>query len=791
MLCTPGVRAERISLNRDWRFLKGPVSGAQETDFDDSAWRRLSVPHDWSIEDLSPQRGPVDPCAVGAHNTGYTVGGTAWYRKHFALDGASTGQRVHLHFDGVYMNADVWVNGVHLGNHPYGYTAFWYDVTPHVRFGATNVVAVEVKNEGVNSRWYSGSGIYRSVWLDVMDPVHIEHWGPAVTTPQVSADSAQVHVRTEVLNESDNLQAVILRSRILDPNGKMVAENRADAGITGGASHSFEQSLTVNRPWLWSPQSPILYTLSQEVSAAERVLDRRQTTFGIRSIEFDAEHGFRLNGREVLLKGACMHHDNYMLGAAAYPRAEERRVEIVKAAGFNAIRCAHNPPSAAFLDACDRLGMLVIDEAFDQWSRRKNRQDYHLYFDEWWRRDLESMVLRDRNHPSIILWSIGNEIPEQRSEQGAKLAAQLAAHVRSLDPTRPATVAANMSGPAGDAFLSQVDVVGYNYQLDNYTSDHARDPNRVMYGSESFPRDAFDYWAPVEAHPHVIGDFVWTGFDYLGEASIGWFGYKQGWSGTGPYPWHIAYCGDIDACGFKRPAAFYRDVLWRTGRNQVSAFVKSPEPSLPNFDPNNHLLWTYPDIHPSWTWPGHEGESLEVVVYCAGEQAELFLNGASLGRKATGRDNKYTATWQVPYAPGELKAVGYTDGRANSEWVLKTAGAPARLRLSADRTEIAADGLDLSYVTVEVLDAQGVLIPQAENLIRFEVQGQGALAGVGNGKPYGTESFRQPQRTAFNGRCLAVLKSTRQPGAITLTATADGLGSDSVTVQAVARASRP
>ncbi len=782
MMCAQGVRAERIGLDRDWRFLKGRASGAQQSDFDDSAWRRLDVPHDWSIEDLAPGRGPVDPCAVGSHSTGYTVGGTAWYRKHFTIDRLHANRRIHLHFDGVYMNADVWINGVHLGNHPYGYTAFWYDVTPHVRFDRANVVAVEVKNEGANSRWYSGSGIYRSVWLQVTDPVHIEHWGPAVTTPEVSATSALVRVRTKVLNESDRPRAVTLRDCILTPNGTVVAEKTADVTLSNGDSHRFDQALTVSHPSLWSTESPALYTLSQEVKADNDVLDSRRTSFGIRSIAVDAEHGFRLNGRAVLLQGMCMHHDNYMLGAAAYERAEARRVEIAKAAGYNAIRCAHNPPSAAFLDACDRLGMLVIDEAFDQWTRRKNRQDYHLYFDEWWRRDLESMVLRDRNHPSVIMWSIGNEVPEQRSRRGAEIAALLTTHIKSLDDTRPVTIGANMAGTVGDALFAHLDVVGYNYQLADYASDHERVPNRVMYGSETFAREAFDYWVPVEDHPHVIGSFVWTGWDYLGEASIGWCGPTQNWSSLGPYPWHLAYCGEIDACGFKRPAAFYRDVLWRTGDNQICAFVRSPVPSLPDYDSNHKQLWAYPDIHPHWTWPGCDGRELEVVVYCAGDQAELFLNGTSLGKKPTSRDNKYTATWQVPYAPGELRAVGYSDGQADCEWVLKTVGPPARLRLSADRTTIQADGQDLSYVTVEVLDAQGVRVPQAENLIRFDVQGHGVLAGVGNGRPYGTESFQNPQRTAFEGRTLGVLKSTIEPGAIRLTATSDGLRSDAIVV---------
>ena len=779
LIGTLQVRAEPIDLNQDWLFHKGSIPDAQCIDLNDADWRRLSVPHDWSIEDLAPGTGPLDPCAVSSWRTGYFVGGTAWYRRHFNIDEKYRGQRVHINFDGVYMNADVWINGQHLGNHPYGYTAFWYDVTPHVRFGADNVLAVEVKNEGVNSRWYSGSGIYRPVWLTIVNPLHIDPWGPYISTPQVSADSAQIRVRTEVRNDSGQKTQVTLRTCVVDPNGRIVAETKSPAGD----ALAFDQRMTVERPSLWSPENPVLYRVSQEVIVAEKVVDQRRTSFGIRSIEFDADHGFRLNGQSVLLKGQCMHHDNYMLGAAAYPRAEERRVEIVKAAGYNAIRCAHNPPSSAFLDACDRRGMLVIDEAFDQWTQRKNRQDYHLYFNDWWQRDLASMILRDRNHPSVIMWSIGNEIPEQRSDKGAEIAAKLVAHIKTLDDTRPITIGANMTGPVGDALFAHLDVVGYNYQLEEYASDHNRVPDRIMFGSESFSKDAFDYWVPVEAHPWVVGDFVWTGWDYLGEASIGWVGSKQDWSSTGPYPWHLAYCGEIDACGFKRPAAYYRDVLWRTGNNPVSAFVKSPNPSLPNSDPNNRLMWVHPDIHPCWTWPGYEGRNLEVVVYSACDQVELFLNGQSLGRKSTGRDTQYTTAWQVPYHPGELKAVGYQDSRVQSTWTLKTAGPAARLRLTTDRSTIKADGQDLAYVTVEVLDARDICVPQADHLIHFAVQGPGVLAGVGNGKPYGTESFQKPHRTAFKGRCLAILKSTRQAGVVTLTATAQGLAPDSVIIR--------
>jgi len=738
----------------------------------------LDVPHDWSIEDLTPGSGPLDPCAVGSHSTGYFVGGTAWYRKHFTVDTKHHDQRVHVHFDGVYMNADVWINGHHLGNHPYGYTAFWYDITPHLRFGQDNVLAVEVKNEGRNTRWYSGSGIYRPVRLTILSSVHIDHWGPYVTTPQVSVDSAQVRVLTEVINGASQDQKPILETRILDPKGKTVAETRS----LPETSLDYDQTFVVATPTLWSPDTPALYQVSQRLLVDDKVMDERVTSFGIRSISCDPQNGFQLNGKSMLLQGLCMHHDNYMLGSAAYPRAEERRVEIVKAVGYNAIRCSHNPPSAAFLDACDRLGMLVIDEAFDQWSRRKHRQDYHQYFKDWWKRDIASMVLRDRNHPSVIMWSIGNEIPEQRSQEGADVAGQLVAYVKSLDDSRLVTIGANMAGEVGDPLFAHLDAAGYNYQLTDCPSDHNRVPDRVMYASESFVKDAFDYWDPVETQSYYIGDFVWTGFDYLGEASIGWFGYKQGWSGIGPYPWHLAYCGEIDALGFKRPAAYYRNVLWKTGKNPITAFVKSPVPSLPDYELNNIQFWLHPDIHPSWTWAGYEGKKLEVVVYGSGDKAELFLNNQSLGKKSTSRDTKYTATWQVPYVPGELKAVGYQDGQAQGQWLLKTAGPPVRLSLSADRTIIHADGQDLSYVTIEVLDAKGTRVPQADNLIHFFVNGQGTLAGVGNSKPYGTESFKQPQRTAFQGRCMAVLKSTAQPGSMTLTVTSEGLASDSVVI---------
>jgi beta-galactosidase len=475
-----------------------------------------------------------------------------------------------------------------------------------------------------------------------------------------------------------------------------------------------------------------------------------------------------------------MHHDHYMLGSAAHARAEERRVELTKAAGFNAIRCSHNPPSQAFLDACDRIGILVIDEAFDQWTLNKwnHDQDYGRHFQDWWRKDIEDMVLRDRNHPSVIMWSIGNEIPEQGTEYGCRLARQLKAHVKRFDPTRPVTAGVNRSGPSMDPFFAELDVVGYNYRIDTYESDQERVPDRVSYGSETFSRDAFAYWRKVETLPYIIGDFVWTGWDYLGEASIGWRGYATDWSALGDYPWHAAYCGEIDLTGYKRPAAYYRDVLWKTGKNKVSAFVKSPGLSLePPPDSTGHLDWTHADIHPSWTWRGHEGKVLDVVVYSACEEVELRLNGRSLGRKATSVKTGYKEEWKVPYEPGELKAIGFSGGRKEAEWILKTAGRPAAIRLVADRTAIKADGSDLSYVTAELFDKDGNRVTDwhEDMLLRFEIEGEGKLAGVGNANPAAAESYQQPQRTTFRGRCVAVIQSTCQPGTIVVKAAANGL----------------
>jgi beta-galactosidase len=774
-----------------WLFHRGDSPGAEAATFDDAGWRVLDLPHDWSIEDLPaevPGRiGPFSPDSPGGVSTGYVLGGTGWYRKHFALGTADAGRLVSVLFDGVYMDADVWLNGQHLGNHPYGYTPFAFDLTPHLRpAGETNVLAVRVRNLGKNSRWYSGSGIYRHVRLTVTGPLRVPLWGMTVTTPQVAKDRATVKVVTTVKNSSGHEAAISLRTRLLGPNGKAAKFAEAQARISAGGQLDMPQSLEVRSPALWSPDKPQLYRAEVEVVANSQVVDRTGTTFGIRDIRFSAEHGFTINGEPLLLKGGCVHHDNGPLGAAAIDRAEERRVELMKASGFNAIRTSHNPPSAAFLDACDRLGVLVIDEAFDCWEQGKNPEDYHRFFKDWWERDLAAMVLRDRNHPSVILWSIGNEIPERADPSGLDITRRLSDAVKRLDATRPVTEAIcefwdhpgrawSNTAPA----FALLDVGGYNYMDKQYRPDHVAFPGRIMAGTESYPIAAWTMWRAVEQCPWVVGDFVWTGFDYLGESGIGHsrlddepgdFGRK--------WPWFNAFCGDLDLCGFKKPQSCYRDVLW--GRSPLEILVHSP---IPPGRTESISGWGWPDELPGWTWPGQEGKPLQVAVYSSCEAVRLELNGKEIATRTLSADSKLTARFEVPYAPGELRAIGLRGGKEVASQKLRTTGRPQRLRLIADRSPIQADRNDLCYVTVEVTDAAGILVPTAALQVRFNVSGAGELAAVGSGNPRKPESFQAPTRTTFQGRCLAILRPKGGPGIIQLRAEGDGLNSATASIR--------
>lgn len=772
---------QRTSLNRNWYFHLGELKDFRKNKPDFSGWRVLDLPHDWSIEG---KRAPQNPS--GASN-GYFPMGVGWYYQVIDAPEAWRGKKIMVEFEGVYMNAEVRLNEHYLGRHPYGYTTFVHDLTPYLKYGETNHLSVFVDNSGqLNSRWYSGSGIYRPVWLIVAEPVHIAHWGVSVITPEVTSQHATVRARTQVENETGSAQEVILRSRIFSPEGSPVLEQETPQTLQPGQSFEFEQSFEISMPQLWSTDSPALYRLESQALTGGSVMDTSETVFGIRSIVLSADKGFLLNWQPVLMKGGCVHHDNGVLGSASYPRSEERKIELLKASGFNAVRCAHNPPAPAFLDACDRLGMLVIDETFDCWREGKNHFDYHIAFDDWWQRDTASMVLRDRNHPSVVVWSIGNEVMERDGRSnGAEVARMQAVYVRQFDPTRPVTSAicgvwdTARTWEDTDVVFATLDIGGYNYQWRQYEPDHARHSQRVMFGTESFPLEALENWQAVEDNPYVVGDFVWTSMDYIGESGIGRQHYEtENVNFLGDYPWHQAFCGDIDLAGFKRPQSYFRDTVWNPDSPPyIAVHYPVPEGKTPQV-----TQWGWPDVDANWTWPGHEGQTFQVDVYSAAEQVELFLNGRSLGVKTAGQANRMTATFQVPYEPGLLKASAYHSGQPAGEYFLPTAGAPAAIRLTPDCGSMPPDPWSLCYVIVEVVDNEGRLNPQASHLITFSIEGPGEIAAVGSGNPTSTEMYQGSQRSAYRGRCIVVVKSNGHPGQIRLRVQADGLTGHEVVI---------
>lgn len=778
----------------NWKFYRGDIAGAELPEFDDYSWRILDLPHDWSIEDLPasadtfpdldpPMLGPFTPASEGGLSTGFVVGGTGWYRKTFALDADDLDKIVFIRFDGVYMNADIWINGHLLGNHPYGYTSFYYDITTYLNSpGELNTLAVQVKNNGENSRWYSGSGIYRHVWLDVVDPVHIATWGITVQTIRIENQSAELNLNMDVENLKDTAVSVTIQSEIIPPTGENNELYEIDSKLPARETVNISRSFTVNNPSVWSPDDPNIYLIEISVLVDGIPVDRYFSTFGIRTLTFNPDSGFKLNDKKLLLRGGNMHHDNGPLGAATWDRAEYRRVELMKSFGYNSIRTSHNPPSPQFLDACDLNGMLVLDEAFDMWQEPKNPQDYHIYFDEWWQRDLESMVLRDRNHPSVIIWSIGNEIRERADSSGLALAKKMKKLIKSIDKSRPVTQAIcsfwdhpDRSWEDTYPAFELLDVAGYNYQWQKYNTDHLRHPGWIMAGTESVVLEAFDYWNQVKQKEYVIGDFLWTGMDYLGEASIGHAVLSKTASDyLLEWPWFNAYCGDIDLCGFKKPQSYYRDVVW--GLSKIEMNVHRP---IPGGLEEKISFWGWPDEWPNWNWEGHDGKPIQISVYSSCDSVQLILNGRELGFRKL---SKYRVKYAVPYERGELKAFGWIDGNVVDSTTLKTTGLPARIQLIPDPPEIEANLNDLCYVTVQVLDQNGNLVPDATLPIQFEIQGEGRLAGVGNGNPRDMKSFQTPSVKTFRGRCLVILQPSRQPGSIKLSASADGLRSDPIEI---------
>jgi len=757
----------------DWKFFLGDISTASAIDFNDKNWKMITLPHDWSIEGELNQKNPMGGAG------GYFPAGVGWYRKTFNVPQEWKGKCISIYFEGVYMNSEVFINGKSLGVYPYGYSSFSYDLTSFLKPGQENVIAVKADNsKQINCRWYSGSGIYRHVWMIVTNPLHITKWGVGVTTPEVSSEKATVLIKTKIKNETASEKNMVIKTTIEKANAVVTGDNQLKLELPANSEKEIIQSLTVVKPSLWTPENPTLYQAHVQIVENNKVIDETKTDVGIRSIKFTTDKGFQLNGVTLKLNGGCVHHDNGCLGAAAYDRAEERRVELLKAAGFNAVRTSHNPPSEAFLNACDRLGLMVIDEAFDGWKEQKNKNDYSLYFNDWWKQDLESMVLRDRNHPSVIMWSTGNEIIERKKPEAVETAKMLAGCIRQIDPTRPVTSAMTTwdnDWELFDPLMSAHDVCGYNYQIHRAAADHHRVPSRVIVQTESYPSDAFSNWKMVQNNDYIIGDFVWTAIDYLGESGIGRWYYPgetpgEHWENDF-YPWHGAYCGDIDLTGWRKPISHYRNLLYNTTEKLYLA-VREPNPSAGAI---KETMWSVWPTWESWNWLGYEGKIIEVEVYSKYPAVQLFLNNQLIGEQATTEEQQFKAKFNVVYEPGELRAVGIDKNKVMETTILSTPGEAAKIRLVADRNKIMANGQDLSFVTVEITDKEGRIQTNAENKLQFKIEGAGEIAGVDNASLKDVDPYVATSRKAWHGRALVIIRSNQKPGDIKLTVSSPGL----------------
>lgn len=783
-VCTHANERKTL-LDYGWRFLQGDGSEqCSKPDFDDSKWRVLDLPHDWSIEGAPKADEPA------GNDAGYRPTGKGWYRKtitlnkqDFGKDG-KTAKRWSLYFEGVYMNAEVFVNGKSIGTHHYGYSAFTHDITDLLHTGS-NTIAVSVDNsKQKNSRWYSGSGIYRHVWLLCTDEVHFKHWGTFITTPEVSSDKATVSVATEVSNDGKTDRQVMVNAVVRNNKGEVIGTSSKEVSIKAGSTINVSQNVPVSNPSLWTPDTPTLYKAHLSITENGKQTDQTEETFGIRTIAYSADKGFLLNGKPLNLNGGCLHHDNGILGAAAFDQAEIRKVRLMKDAGFNAVRTSHNHPSEAFLHACDSIGMLVVDEAFDGWRTAKTTYDYSTLIDEHWQEDVAALVLRDRNHPSIFCWSVGNEVIERKEIQVVTTARKLAGLCRQLDPTRPVTSALcawdndwEIYDPLAEAF----EIVGYNYMIHKHKTDHERAPERVMFQSESYPREAFRNWAYTNDHSYIIGDFVWTSVDYLGESGIGRWYYQGESEGEhyhrNQFPWNGAHCGDIDMTGLRKPISYYRDILWNTDR-PIYLSVKEPDGYYGKIKETQWSVWP---TFESWTWPGHEGKDIEVEVYSRAPKVRLYLNDKVVGELPTTRKEEFKAVFKLKYQPGTLR-VEAIDNNGNpipnlntGRNVLKTAGKPYTVRLTSDRTTLRPGCQDMAFIAVEIVDKDGNVCPNATNQLTFDVSGRGTLIAAGNADIKELDVTVDDRHPAWKGRALAVVKASKGKGKTTLKVTGQGL----------------
>ena len=799
--CSNEDSTNPVSFNDGWKFHKGDVDGAQNTDLDDISWRDITLPHDWAIE------GPFDS-SFNARSGGLPFHGVGWYRKQFDIPNTAKGKHITLHFDGAMNNAKIWLNGNMIGERPYGYIGFSVDLSPHLNYGGTNVVAVQLAPEDFSSRWYPGAGIYRNTWLEINNEIHVAKWGTFITTPSISENEASINILAEIESIASEDKEVSIQTTIFDPNNREVAKTNSVLVQTKQNSIvEAVQTTTIEAPMLWDLDTPNLYTAKTTIIQGNKVLDRYNTTFGIRTIEYGADFGFKLNGKKTRFKGVCLHHDLGPLGTAVNTRATERQLEIMQDMGVNAIRTSHNPPSPEQVQLCDQMGLMIQVEAFDVWQMAKVENDYSKHFDDWHEQDLRDMIRIFRNSPSVVMWSIGNEILEQSQNTiGTEIAQSLVAICKDEDTTRPTTAGFNQyRKPMENGMADAIDLVGWNYKPRKYEEVLEKHPNWIVYGSEtsstvssrgtyhlpiekyvkheSLEITSYDFIGPpwayppdiefeaLEKTPHNLGEFIWTGFDYLGEPTP--YGGKDNstngyWNGD--WPARSSYFGAVDLCGLPKDRFYLYQSQWTSS-------------------PMVHVL-------PHWNWEGKEGEIIPVVSYTNAEEVELFVNGQSLGKKRKGVDktpipinfidweggrykgthlSPYRLMWEVPYKPGSLRVVAYTNGEVVAEKRVHTAGKPAKIELIPDRVSLHADGKDISFITVRITDKDGNLCPNANHLVEFSVSDLGTIAAVGNGDPATTAPFQSNQRKAFNGLCMLMVKTTKKSGTISIQATSDGL----------------
>ncbi len=757
-----------------WKFQLGDNTAASQPTFDDSQWRDVTLPHDWSIEQQ------IDRNAPAGNDGGYYPTGIGWYRKTFTAPSALQGEKVFLYFEGVYMSSSVYLNGKSIGGHAYGYTSFYCDATEAIVPGAENIIAVRVDNsKQKNCRWYSGSGIYRHVWLIHTPMVHIGNWGVAIHTSDVTEQQATVSIKTTLKNESDKAKTVSLTTHI-DGTKDAVTEIELPAN----SEQQVSQQVCVKQPKLWDIDSPNLYEAQLQIKEGQQVIDTYTQSFGIRTISITTK-GFFLNGRKVELSGGCLHHDNGILGAAAYDRAEYRKAKMMKEAGFDAVRTSHNAASEAFLRACDELGLLVMEDCFDGWREPKNTHDYSTLFDANWKTDVQSMVLRDLNHPAIMAWNIGNEVIERKKIEIITTARKLRAAVREHDdrPITSALAAWDRDWEIYDPLAEQLDVTGYNYMIHKEAGDHQRVPSRVMWQTESYPKDTYRNWTLVHDKDYIICDFVWTAIDYLGESGIGRWWYQDETPGEhyqrDLFPCHASYCGDIDLTGWRKPIGHYRNLLYNDTEKLYLA-VKEPNDYYGNITTG---LWAVWPTWESWNWPGHEGKDIDVEVYSRYPMVRLYLNDQLIGEKAVSRETEMKAVFTLPYQEGCLKVEGVEAGVVKETRTLESASEPYAIRTTVENRQMKANGQDLSFVQVEIVDRQGRVCPNATVELQTTVRGQGTLAAMGNADIKDCDSYVDATHKTWKGRALIVVRSTGKPGKATLTVKSNGLKSSSETIK--------